>query len=110
MANAIRELKSDTYADDIQAGEGILVVYFWAPWCGHCRGFSPIYETVAAQMESQASFAKVNCDEQSPAAVQCNVSGTPTIIIYNNGKETDRIVGGVPAEALKERIQKHLMP
>jgi len=108
MANAIRELKADTYAADIQAGRGVLVVYFWAPWCGHCKGFSPIYENVATQMEAQAFFAKVNCDEQTPAAVQCNVSGTPTIIIYKDGKEADRIVGGLPAETLKERVQKHL--
>lgn len=109
MANELRELKADTYASDISATKGVLVVYFWAPWCGHCKGFNPVYEEVAAELDAHASFAKVNCDEQTPAAVQCKVSGTPTIVIYKDGKEVDRNVGGLPADSLRGRIQKQIL-
>jgi thioredoxin 1 len=106
MTDGIIELKAATYAADVEANKGILVVYFWAPWCGHCKAFTPTYESVAKQLGADVTFAKVNCDEQTAAAVHCNVSGTPTILIYKQGKEVDRIVGGMPSDHLIERIEK----
>lgn len=109
MADGILELTADTYAAEVAKTKGVLVVYFWAPWCGHCKGFSPMYDEVAADLAGHAVFAKVNCDEQTPAAVQCNVSGTPTTVIYKDGKEVDRVVGGLPKDTLQTRIQKHIL-
>jgi len=93
---------------EVKKSSGMMLVYFWAPWCGHCKMFSPTYEEVAAEMAGKARFAKLNCDEHASVAVQCKITGTPTVIIYLDGKETDRIVGGQAKDALKNLVNKRL--
>ncbi len=106
MSDGVLELKADTWISEVEKSSGIMLVYFWAPWCGHCNMFSPTYEEVAEEMAGKARFAKLNCDEQTPVATQCNISGTPTIIVYRNGREVDRIVGGQSKDALKDLITR----
>jgi thioredoxin 1 len=108
MSESVLELKADTWMSEVEKTGGIMLVYFWAPWCGHCKLFSPTFEEVAAEMAGKARFAKLNCDEQTSVAVQCKVTGTPTVIIYINGKEADRIVGGQGKDALNDLINKRL--
>ncbi len=106
MSEGVLELKADTWISEVEKSRGIMLVYFWAPWCGHCSMFSPTYEEVAAEMAERARFAKLNCDDQTSVAIQCNISGTPTIIIYLNGREVDRILGEQSKDALKDLINR----
>lgn len=108
MSEKVLELQADTWMSEVKKSGGLMLVYFWAPWCGHCKMFSPTYEEVAAEMTDKARFAKLNCDEQTSVATQCKVTGTPTIIIFLDGKEVDRIVGGQAKDALKDLINKRL--
>jgi thioredoxin len=106
--DAVIELKADTWTADVEQSSGMMLVYFWAPWCGHCKMFSPTYSEAAAEMSGKVQFAKLNCDEHGAVASQCQITGTPTIIVYINGKETDRIVGGLPKDVLIKRIASKL--
>jgi len=54
---------------------------------GHCKMFTPVYTEAAAKMAGKVRFAKLNCDEHSSTAIQCKVTGTPTVVVYINGKE-----------------------
>ena len=108
MSESVLELKADTWRSEVEKSGGIMIVYFWAPWCGHCKLFSPTFDEVASDMAGKARFAKLNCDDQTSVATQCKVTGTPTIIIYLDGKETDRMVGGQGKDALKDLINKRL--
>ena len=98
------ELKAETWMSDVEQSVGIMIVYFWAPSCGHCKVSTPVYAEAAAEMAGKVRFAKLNCDEHSSMAVQCKVTGTPTVVVYIDGKEADRIVGNLSKDALIDRI------
>lgn len=108
MSTGILELTGSSFASEIVEKKGAAIVYFWAPWCGHCKAFSPVFEEIAAELAGKVRAAKLNCDEHTPMAVQCNITGTPTIVVFLDGKEVDRIVGGMPKETLKEKILKKI--
>ncbi len=108
MDYSVIELKAETWMSDVEQSVGIMVIYFWAPWCGHCKMFTPVYAEAAAEMAGKVRFAKLNCDENSSMAVQCNVTGTPTVVVYVDGKEVDRIVGSLSKDALVGRISLRL--
>lgn len=108
MECSVLELQAETWTSDVERSAGMVIVYFWAPWCGRCNMFSPVYAEVAAEMAGRMLFAKLNCDEHSSVAVQCKVTGTPTVVFYIDGKEADRIVGGLPRDEFIGRIRSRL--
>jgi thioredoxin 1 len=108
MAEGIVEITGETWAGEVEKTNGITLIYFWAPWCGHCKAFAPTYDEVAAELAGKARFARLNCDENGSLAAQCSISGTPTTVVYKDGKEVDRMVGGMPKEDFRKRISKHL--
>ena len=69
------------------------MVDFWAPWCGPCRMVGPIVEALAQQYQGRAFVAKVNVDEESDAAAAYRVASIPTLILFKDGQEQERLVG-----------------
>jgi thioredoxin 1 len=106
--NSVLELKTETWMSDVEQSAGMMLVYFWAPWCGHCKVFSSTYDESAAEMAGKVRFAKLNCDEHGSVAAQCKVTGTPTVVVYIDGKEKDRVVGVLSKEEFIKRISSRL--
>ncbi len=79
-----------------------VVVDFWAPWCGPCRVIAPILDKLAGEYEGRLTIAKVNTDEQQRWASQFGIQGIPTLIIFKNGKEVERLVGSRPEQAYRD--------
>jgi len=82
------------------------LVDFWAPWCGPCKMVAPEVEAVAQEYADKAIVVKVNVDEQQQLASQYNVMSIPTLLLFKDGKEVERIVGYRPRKDLMTAIDK----
>ena len=91
-------------ADVLQSPVPVLVD-FWAPWCGPCRMVAPVVESIAAQLGDKLKVAKVNVDEQPALAERYSIQSIPTLLIFKGGQVVDTIIGYVPENELKKRVE-----
>lgn len=81
-----------------------VLVDFWAPWCGPCRLLAPTLDQLATELAGKVQIAKLNIDENPAAAARFGIASIPTLLVFQNGREVDRIVGLQPKQALAQRL------
>lgn len=78
----------------------------WAPWCGPCRMVAPVVEEIAKQMTGRLRVGKLNVDENPVTAARFGVQSIPTLLVLNEGREIDRIVGAQPKATILQRLEQ----
>jgi thioredoxin 1 len=83
---------------------GVMMVDFWAEWCGPCRAIAPVLEDLAGASGGKVTLAKVNVDENPGLAARYGVRSIPTILFVKGGKVADQVVGAVPKAQLQKKL------
>lgn len=100
------EVTDATFEQEVLQSDKVVMVDFWAPWCGPCRILGPIVEELAAEYEGKVKIAKLNVDDNPYTASQYGVQGIPTLIFYKNGEPVGQIVGVQPKAALANVLDR----
>ena len=98
------ELKIAGANFDSKINNGVALINFWAPWCGPCQMQGPIIEKIAGKMSGKATFGKCNIDEEQELAMKFGIMSIPTLIIFKNGEEVERLIGLHTESLLHEKI------
>lgn len=98
----------DTFAGMVEKAQGLVLVDFWAEWCGPCRMIAPSLEQLAQQYAGKATITKLDVDANTRTAMRFNVRSIPTLMFFKDGKHVDTVVGAVPKTTLEAKIVQHL--
>jgi len=108
MADNIKHVSDATYQQEVLESDLPVLVDFWAPWCGPCRMVAPVVEQLADEYAGKMVFAKLNTDENPDTPGSLGIRGIPTLILYTNGAEAERLVGFQPKAKLQSKIDEVL--
>ncbi len=103
-----KQISDATFENDVLKSSLPILVDFWAPWCGPCRGVAPILEELSAEYEGKVVIGKVNVDENQVVPAQFGIPAIPTMIMFKNGEAVGQIVGGVGKSDIEAMIAKAL--
>ncbi|MCA1624906.1 MAG: thioredoxin [Acidobacteria bacterium] len=108
MGNFARAVEDSNFEKDVLGSDKPVLVDFWAEWCGPCRMIAPSVEAVAEDYEGKAQVYKMNVDENMNVPQRFGIRGIPTLIVFKNGQEQERIVGAVSRDAIANVIDKYV--
>jgi len=104
---ALEHFSKDSFDAALEQG-GLMMVDFWAEWCGPCKMLGPVIDQIAGDYEGRAVIGKVNVDEEQELAMRYGVMSIPTVIFFKDGEEIKRQVGLMPPAAFTEILEENL--
>lgn len=102
------KVATNTNFNELLQDSKLVIVDFWATWCGPCRMLSPILDQIEEEMPDQITVVKVNVDDADEIAAQYRIMSIPTLLFVKNGEIVDKTVGAMPKPALLEKIKANL--
>ncbi|MGE3975547.1 MAG: thioredoxin [Bdellovibrionales bacterium] len=106
MANI--ESTTDGAFLEVVKSHKLVLVDFWAEWCGPCRALAPKLEEVAKEMGDKLKVVKLNIDENPQSPSEFGVRGIPTMILFKDGQMVDQLVGNLPKDQISSLVSRHL--
>jgi len=103
MADAVH-LTEANFDETLAQHDGLLMVDFWAEWCGPCRAIAPVLDELARESAGRIMLAKVNVDENHALAARYSIRSIPTVLFVRQGKVVDQLIGAVPKAKIKEKL------
>ena len=97
-----------TFQTEVEQHTGLVVVDFWAEWCGPCRAIAPVLEQLQSEYAGKLKVVKLDVDANQRTSVRLNVRSIPTLMFFKNGTRVDQVVGAVPKAHLVKKIDQHL--
>jgi len=104
MSDKVKEVTDASFQTEVLGSQVPVVVDFWAPWCGPCKMVGPIVEQLAEEYAGKIAFAKMNTDDNPATPTKLGIRGIPTLIVYKDGQEVERLAGYAPKPVLKGKI------
>jgi thioredoxin 1 len=104
----ISHLSDANFAEEVEQGSGLVLVDFWAEWCGPCRAIAPILEQLATGYAGRIRVAKMDVDQNQKTTMRFNVRTIPALLFFKDGKHVDTVIGLKQRAELEARIDKHL--
>ena len=98
----------DNFEGEVLKSDKLVLIDFWAPWCGPCKAVGPIVEELALQLKDSVKVMKVNVDESQKTAIKYGVRSIPTLILFKEGNVLDTLVGLIPKDKLEAFVKKGL--
>jgi thioredoxin 1 len=108
MSEHVKETSDGTFENDVLKSDRPVLVDFWAAWCAPCRMLAPTVEAVAEKYASNARVMKLNVDDNPSVSQRFGIKGIPTLILFKNGKEEERVVGATSEQAISRMLDKHV--
>ena len=102
------KIATNTSFDGLLADEKLVIVDFWATWCGPCRMLSPLLDEVEEEMADKITVVKVNVDDADEIAMRYRIMSIPTLLFFKNGQLVDKTVGAMPKSTLVDKINANL--
>lgn len=105
---ATRAVTDDDFTAEVEQAKGLVLVDFWATWCGPCQFVAPILEQLAGEYGGRLKVAKLDVDENQRTSMRFNIRSIPSVLFFKDGKHVDTIVGALPKQAFVQKIEAHL--
>lgn len=104
----VQQITDITFDKEVLESNKLVLVDFWAAWCGPCKMVAPVIDEIANEYNEKVKVVKVNTDENPSTAASYGIRSIPTLLIFNNGHIVDTIIGAIPKSTVVNRIQECL--
>ncbi len=104
----ITEVTDASFASEVEQADSLVLVDFWAAWCGPCRAVAPILEDLAGEYDGKVKVTKLDVDSNPQITMQFNVRSIPSVLFFKDGKHVDTVVGAQPKDAFQSKIDANL--
>ena len=108
MSEHVQEVSDASFETDVLKSDQLVLVDFWASWCAPCRMLAPTVEAVAEKYAGNARVVKLNVDDNPSVSQRFGIKGIPTLILFKNGHEEERVVGATSEAAISKMIDRHV--